>query len=250
MDKGGVDDAPANGLLAALPGASRERLLANTQLVSLSVKDVLYHPGDSITAVYFPLTCVISMMTEMKNGATIEISTVGNEGVHEIPPYLGIDEAVALGITQVSGEARRMSVEYFTQAAKSDERFDTILRRYTHALLMQIARSGGCNSLHSVEERYTRSLLMMHDRTNVDVFAFTQEFLSRMLGVSLARMNIVTKALEKAGRIKNSRNQITVLDGKGLEASSCDCYHQKRICASTGVGVLLAHGVSCSRGVR
>ena len=224
LPKGEVINAPSNGLLAALPGASRERIFAKTQLVSLSVEDILYHPGGPITSVYFPLTCVISMMTEMKNGATIEIATVGNEGVHGIAAYLGIDEAVALGITQVSGEARRMSVEDFKEAAKSDEHFDTILRRYTHALLMQIARSGGCNSLHSVEERYTRWLLMMHDRTNVDVFAFTQEFLSSMLGVSRARVNIVTRALEKAGLIKNSRNQITVLDWKGLETSSCDCY--------------------------
>jgi CRP-like cAMP-binding protein len=224
LPKGEVINAPANGLLAALPGASRERLIAKTQQVSLSVKDILYHPGGPITSVYFPLTCVISMMTEMKNGATIEIATVGNEGVHGIAPYLGIDEAVALGITQISGEARRMSVEDFKQAAKSDERFDTILRRYTHALLMQIALSGGCNSLHSVQERYARWLLMMHDRTNVDVFAFTQEFLSRILGVSRARVNIVTRALEKAGRIKNSRNQITVLDWNMLQASSCDCY--------------------------
>ena len=223
MRIGGVDDESVNGLLSALAGASGERLVAKTQRVSLSVKDILYHPGDPITAVYFPLTCVISMMTEMKNGATVEIATVGNEGVLGIAPYLGIDEAVALGITQVSGEARRMSIEDFKQAAKSDEHFDTILRRYTHALLMQIARSGGCNSLHSVEERYTRWMLMMHDRTN-GWFAFTQEFLSSMLGVSRARVNIVTRALEKAGRIKNSRNQITVLDWKGLEASSCDCY--------------------------
>jgi CRP-like cAMP-binding protein len=224
LRKGGADDSSANGLLAALPAASRERLLAKTQRVSLSAKDILYHPGDPITAVYFPLTCVISMMTEMKNGATLEIATVGKEGVHGIAPFLGIDEAVALGITQVSGEARRMSVKDFKEAAKSDELFDTILRRYTHALLMQIALSGGCNSLHSVQERYARWLLMMHSRMNVDVFAFTQEFLSRMLGVSRARVNIVTGALEKAGRIKNSRNQITVLDWKGLEASSCDCY--------------------------
>jgi CRP-like cAMP-binding protein len=224
LPRGGVVDASANGLLAALPGASRERLFAKTQRVPLSVKDILQHPGDPITAVYFPLTCVISMMIEMKNGATIEIATVGNEGVLGIASYLAIDVAVALGITQVSGEARRMSVEDFKQAAKSDEHFDTILRRYTHAFLTQIARSGGCNSLHSVEERYARWLLMMHDRTNVDVFAFTQEFLSRMLGVSRARVNIVTGALEKAGRIKHSRNQITVLDWKGLEASSCDCY--------------------------
>ena len=224
LPKGGVDDAFVNGLLAALPEASREGLLAKTKLVSLSVKDVLYHPGDPITTVYFPLTCVISMLTEMKNGATIEIATVGKEGMYGIATYLGIDEAVALGVTQVPGEARQMSVRDFKEATKSDELFDTILRRYTHALLMQIARSGGCNSLHSVEERYTRWLLMMHDRTNVNVFAFTQEFLARMLGVSRARVNIVTRALEKAGRIKNSRNQITVLDWKGLEASSCDCF--------------------------
>lgn len=224
MRKSGVDDESVNGLLAALPGARRERLCAKTELVSLSAKDILYHPGDPITAVYFPLTCVISMMTEMKNGATIEIATVGKEGVLGIPAFLGIDVAVDRGITQVSGEARRMSVKDFKEAAKSDELFDIILRRYTHALLMQIALSGGCNSLHSAEERYARWLLMMHGRTNVDVFAFTQEFLSGMLGVSRARVNIVTGALGKAGLIKHSRNQITVLDWKGLEASSCDCY--------------------------
>ena len=213
-----------NSLLAALPNASRERLFAKTQRVSLSVHDILCRGGDAITAVYFPLTCVISMMTEMRNGATIEIATVGNEGVFGVAPYLGIDLSVARGITQVSGEARRISVEDFNQAVKSDDDLDTILGRYTHALLMQIARSGGCNSLHSVEERYARWLLMMHDRTNEDVFAFTQEFLSRMLGVSRARVNIVTEALKKSGCIKPSRNQITVLDWKKLEASSCDCY--------------------------
>ena len=223
LKSGGID-APANGLLAALPRASRERLLANTQLVSLSVKDILYHPGGPITSVYFPLTCAISLMTEMENGATIEIATVGNEGVLGIPAFLGIDVAIARGIAQVSGKALRMSAKDFKESAKNDEFFDAILRRYTHALLMQIALSGGCNSLHSAQERYARWLLMMHSRTNVDVFAFTQEFLSRMLGVSRARVNIVTGALEKAGWIKHSRNQITVLDWKGLEASSCDCY--------------------------
>lgn len=198
--------------------------MAKTQLVPLSVKDVLYHREDTITAVYFPLTCVVSLMMEMKNGETIEIATVGNEGVIGLAAYLGIPEAVALGIIQVSGEALRMSVEDFTRIAKTDEHFETLLHRYMHSLLMQIALSGGCNSFHSAEERYIRWLLMMHERTNLDVFAFTQEFLSRMLGVSRARVNIVTGALEKSGWIKHGRNRITVLDWKGLEASSCDCY--------------------------
>ena len=81
MSKGEVAEPSANGLLAALPKARRERIFAKTELISLSVEDILYYPGDSISSVYFPLTCVISMMTEMKNGATIEIATVGNEGV-------------------------------------------------------------------------------------------------------------------------------------------------------------------------
>jgi CRP-like cAMP-binding protein len=188
------------------------------------VKDVLYHQGDAITAVYFPLTCVVSLMTEMKNGETIEIATVGNEGMIGLAAYWGIPQAVALGITQISGEAVRMTVEDFTRLSKTDEHFETVLLRYTHSLFMQIALSGGCNSLHSAEERYIRWLLMMRDRTNRDVFAFTQEFLSRMLGVSRARVNIVTHALGKAGLIKHGRNRITVVDWKGLESSSCDCY--------------------------
>lgn len=218
------EDLSANRLLAALPRVSRERFVAKTQRVSLSVKDVLYHREDSIVAVYFPLTCVVSLMMEMKNGETIEIATVGNEGVIGLAAYLGIAEAVALGIIQISGEALRMSVEDFKRLAKTDDAFETILHRYLHSLLMQIALSGGCNSFHSVEERYIRWLLMMHERTNMDVFAFTQEFLSRMLGVSRARVNIVTHALVKAGLIEHGRNRITVLDWNGLEASSCECY--------------------------
>lgn len=224
VPKASLDEVVENRLLAALPRAGRERVLSKTHKVILSVEDILCHPGDTITAVYFPLTCVISMMTEMKNGATIEIATVGNEGILGIAAYLGIDVAVSRGITQVSGEALRMNVEDFRRMVESEEHLDTMLRRYTHALLTQIARSGGCNSLHAVEERYARWLLMMHDRTNVDVFAFTQEFMSGMLGVSRARVNIVGGALEKAGLLKHSRKQITVLDWKGLEASSCDCY--------------------------
>jgi CRP-like cAMP-binding protein len=193
-------------LLAALPRASRERLLSKSQRVRLTVKDVVYHPGDSIAAVYFPLTCVVSMMTEMKNGATIEIATVGSEGVLGIAAYLGINVAVSLSITQVSGEALRMSVADFMEAQKSEELLDKLLRRYTHALLTQIARSGGCNSLHSAEERYARWLLMMHDRTNVDVFAFTQEFLSGMLGVSRAKVNIRVRCVRES-RSHSARSQ-------------------------------------------
>jgi CRP-like cAMP-binding protein len=224
LPKTTIEDLSRNRLLAALPRVSRERLVGKMQLTSLAVKDALYHRDDAITSMYFPLTCVVSLMTEMKNGETIEIATVGNEGVIGVSAYLGIAEAVALAIIQVSGDALLMTVDDFRRLAKTDDEFQTILHRYMHSFLMQIALSGGCNSFHSAEERYMRWLLMMHERTNRDVFHFTQEFLSRMLGVSRARVNIVTHALEKAGLIKHGRNRIRVLDWKGLESSCCDCY--------------------------
>jgi CRP-like cAMP-binding protein len=213
-----------NRLWAALSKPSREALISKMERVPLSVGDILYHPGDAIAFVYFPVTCVISMMTEMKNGTTIEIATIGNEGMLGIAAYLGIDVAVSKAIVQVDGEVLRMKAEELKREVKREDRLDILLRRYTHALLTQIARSGGCNSLHSVEERYARWLLMMHDRTNVDVFAFTQEFLSEMLGVSRPRVNIVAGTLEKAGLVKHARKRITVLNWEKLEASSCDCY--------------------------
>ncbi len=224
MRKAKAENPSDNLLLAGLSKVSRERVCAKAQIVTVTVEDMLYYPGDTITAVYFPLSCVISLLTDMEDGSTIEIATIGNEGLLGLAVYLGIDVAVSRGITQVPGQALRLNVDDFTRAAKTEERLDLILRRYTHALLTQIARSGGCNSLHSVEERYARWLLMMHDRTNVDVFAFTQEFLSEMLGVSRARVNVVAGLLEKAGLVTHSRKQITVLDWSGLEASSCDCY--------------------------
>jgi len=217
-------ETAGNRLWAALSKPSREALISKMERVPLSVGDILYHPGDAIAFVYFPVTCVISMMTEMKNGTTIEIATIGNEGMLGIAAYLGIDVAVSKAIVQVDGEVLRMKAEELKREVKKEDRLDTLLRRYTHALLTQIARSGGCNSLHSVEERYARWLLMMHDRTNVDVFAFTQEFLSEMLGVSRPRVNIVAGTLEKAGLVKHARKRITVLNWEKLEASSCDCY--------------------------
>src|SRR5580765_7583450 len=87
VSKGAVVDSSVNGLLAALPETSRERLFAKTQLVSLSAGEILDHPGGPITSVCVPLSCVISMMAEMKKGAAVEIATVRREGLHVMQAF-------------------------------------------------------------------------------------------------------------------------------------------------------------------
>ena len=69
-----------------------------------------------------------------------------------------------------------------------------------------------------------RWLLMSHDRVGADEFPLTQEFLAQMLGVRRPTVTAVAANLQKAGLITYHRGKITVLDRKGLEAASCECY--------------------------
>jgi CRP-like cAMP-binding protein len=99
-----------------------------------------------------------------------------------------------------------------------------LLHRYTQALFTQVSQSAACNSLHSIEERCGRWLLMTHDRVETDEFVLTQEFLAIMLGVRRASVAEVAGKLQQAGLIHYQRGQMRVLDRKGLEATSCECY--------------------------
>jgi DNA-binding GntR family transcriptional regulator len=76
-----------------------------------------------------------------------------------------------------------------------------------------------------MEERCARWLLMTHDRAGGDSFPITQEFLSHMLGVRRATVNVATGMLKKAGFIDDVRGKLTVIiDRAGLGSASCICY--------------------------
>jgi len=90
--------------------------------------------------------------------------------------------------------------------------------------MRQVLQGAACNRLHSMEERCARWLLMTHDRAGEDTFPLTQEFLSNMLGVRRATVNVATGMLKKAGFIRYVRGNITVVDRTGLESASCECY--------------------------
>ncbi len=93
-----------------------------------------------------------------------------------------------------------------------------------YALLRQILYGASCDRMHSMEERCARWLLMTHESRH-RYLRLTQEFLSHMLGVRRATVNVVTGMLKKAGFIRYVRAKLTVVDHKGLESAACECYH-------------------------
>jgi CRP-like cAMP-binding protein len=220
-----VPSIPAkNRLLAALPLEEYELLLPNLETVSLPLKYVLYEPNKPIEHVYFPIHGVVSLVTIMEDGVAVEIATVGNEGMIGLPVFLGSEIIPMKAFSQIPGKGIRIKADVFKDLLNQGSSLHGLLQRYTQALFNQTAQSAACNRLHSIEERCCRWLLMIHDRVDSDEYLLTQEFLSQMLGVRRASVNVVASILQKARLIRYSRGRITILDRLGLETASCECY--------------------------
>jgi CRP-like cAMP-binding protein len=211
-------------LLALLPLAERERLLQNSDRLPIEASQVLFKPNGRISHVYFPLSGMASLVLKTKTGVGVEVGTVGNEGMVGMPLYFGAKSSPTEGIWQVSGEAVRISAKHFKQELERAGDLRFVLQRFSQALLNQISQSVLCNHLHPIEQRLSRWLLMTHDRVGVDEFHLTQEYVAHMLAVRRPSVTVAAGMLQKGGLIQYSRGNLTVVNRRGLEASSCECY--------------------------
>jgi len=221
---GGEPTVRRNRILSALPDEALRRLLPELTTVSLDVGQVLYEPGEPIDHVYFPINAVISVISVLRDGSTVEVATVGNEGMAGIAAFLGAASTPHRSLSQVSGTAARLPVPALRDLTGGTGPLDDRLRHYTQALLNQVAQTAACNRMHSIEERCARWLLMMHDRVQVDRFYLTQHFLAQMLGVRRATVTVAAGRLQQLRLIRYSRGKIVILDRAGLERTSCECY--------------------------
>lgn len=217
-------DPRANRLLAALEQADYDALILAGKVVPLRLRHRVLLQDQPVEAVYFPLTCMFSLLVTREKQARIELATVGNEGVIGASELLQRQDAMALHLVQIPGNAVRISAAAFATLMKTQPSIVAAVQQHFFGLVRQILFSAGCNRIHSMEERCARWLLMTHDRAGKDAFPLTQEFLSHMLGVRRATVNLATGVLKKAGFIRYVRGVVTVIDRKGLESASCRCY--------------------------
>jgi CRP-like cAMP-binding protein len=213
-----------NRLLSLLPRDAYTEITARCETVPLAFKAVLFEPNTPIESVWFPLSGCLSMVAIMDRGQKVEVGTIGFEGMASISLILGVDTVPCQCIVQVAGMALCMSRADFEEQLEAVPEFASVLHRYTQAWADQIGRSAACNAIHTVDERCARWLLMTQDRVSSNVIPLTQEFLAIMLGVRRGSVTLAASSLQRAGLIDYKRGKITVLDRKGLEDASCDCY--------------------------
>jgi|SRR5438093_3779769 len=213
-----------NHILAALPPSDYRRIASRLEAVALRKGQPIHEPDGPISHVYFPRTGVASIVTRMAEGGTIEVATIGNEGMVGLSAYLGNGRSSTEVFAQIPGEAVRMTSRAFRQELRSSATLRDTIRRYAQALLTQIGQSAACNRVHPVGQRCARWLLMSHDRVPGDEFSLTQEFLAEMLGVRRASVTEAAGLLKRRNLIEYRRGRIRVLDRKGLEKAACECY--------------------------
>jgi CRP-like cAMP-binding protein len=216
-------DPHENRILTALPASDRLRLFEAASSVALRMKTVLFEPGEPVDAVYFPVDGVISLVTPFDDGATVEVASVGDEGIVGVPlvPFGGF---AVRAISQGAGSCLRLDAATFLEWTARSRAFQTLVERYTQALFGQIAQAAACNRLHSNDERLARWLLMHEDRVGCAQFTITQDFIGQLLGVRRSTVSVSAGILQRDGAIKYTRGNVTIIDRDLLETASCECY--------------------------
>ena len=213
-----------NLLLASLPGKTYRDLLPGLAPATLAFGDVLYEPEARIRNVYFPIGCLVSLLTVADGRLALEVGMVGREGMVGVALALGVAVSPVRVLVQGGGAALRMSAGRFATALRHSLPLQDGLHRYIHTLMSQISRTAACNRFHVVEARLARWLLMTRDRVGSGDFRMTHEFLGAMLGVRRVGVTEAASALQRRQLIKYSRGRIRILNRAGLEAASCSCY--------------------------
>jgi len=226
---GGTYHEPvANRILAALPEEEYQYLLPYLELVSLRFQQTLYEPNAPMRFGYFPNRGMICLIAVMRNGASVEVGVIGNEGFLGTPILLGVKANPHQALVQIAGNAFRVKAEALATILPRTPMLERMLRRFVQAQAFQLAQSAACNRLHEVVERLARWLLMARDRAGSDVLPLTHEFLAEMLGSRRSTVTVAAGALQRTGLIEYSRGQVKILDRTGLEKSTCECYEISR----------------------
>ena len=213
-----------NQLLASLPPEAADIVEPRLELVDLEAGAMLYQAGTVLRHVHFPVTAVVSLVSPLMDGASAEVAVVGREGVVGVCAFMGGGKALSSAVVQRPGLAWRMTARDIADLARDCEPMMQQLLRYTQALFTSMAQSSACNRHHALAPQLCRWLLQHLDRQSGSELCITQERIAGMLGVRREGVTGAALQLQRAGLITYGRGRIQVLDRRGLEECSCECY--------------------------
>jgi CRP-like cAMP-binding protein len=220
----------SNRFLASLQPGDWALIEPHLQRLELRQGALVQRFGQAIDHVVFPLSGLISITVPLKNGGAVECAVVGREGIVGTAGGMGIRNAINDAIVQIAGSALQVSSAQFHRALGQSAAMRQSAACCDAMLMAQSHQSVACNAVHTAEARMARWLLAIRDRSDVDKFPLTQEFLARMLGVRRTTVTLIAGKLQSCGAIRWRRGRVQILDRSTLEGSACECYARVKQC--------------------
>ncbi|MFH1603100.1 MAG: Crp/Fnr family transcriptional regulator [Pseudomonadota bacterium] len=217
-------DPKQNHLLAALRAEDYARLLPNLEFTPMPIGWTVYEAGVAMDYVYFPTTCIVSLLYVMENGDSAEIAIIGNDGLVGVSVFMGGDSMSSRAVVQNAGECHRIKAELLKKEFERGGSLQQLALRYTQTLIAQMVQTGACNRHHTLEQQLCRWLLLSLDRLRGNDVVMTQKLMANMLGVHRLGVTEATGKLQKDGLISYGSGRVTVLDRPKLEDRVCECY--------------------------
>ncbi len=211
-----------NDLLRNLPPDVTDRL--RLVKVELPAGTELERPGGEIRHLYFIEEGMAGMTAAFLDGSQVEIGVAGFESVVGASALLGTGRSLNRVLMQIGGWGYQLKRAVAAEEFLRHGPFHRLVLRYTQAQFIQSSQTAGCNARHSIQHRLARCLLLCNDRTGGQPLLLSQETMAGMLGTRRTSVSSEAAKLQKQGLILYSRGKVEILDRKGLELKSCECY--------------------------
>lgn len=213
-----------NTLLDQLSAEDYEAVTRHMSDFDFPLGHVFGEPGDDVEFIYFVNHGIISAVSIMANGETVEAYMVGFEGFTGATAWQIPFRTSVRYVGQLAGNARRIEAKKIRELAAERIGLRFVLANYDAGLQVELEQSAPCNALHRTERRFAKWLLRAHDRAESDTLFMTQEFLGNMLGAQRTTVNEAAQSLSTVGAISYARGKVFIKDRAALERSACECY--------------------------
>ena len=214
----------SNKVLLSTPDNEYRLLRPHMKYVDLPGHLSLHEPTESIEFVYFLNRGMVSQVVVTKDGQTVEVGVVGNEGYVGAGLAVGLSRSSIREVVQIAGDGFQMSGSRLERILQSAPRLQMLLGRHTGLQGMQVAKTAACNRLHDIQQRLSRWLLMTQDRVDMGALPITHDFIATMMGTDRSSVSVAASALQKKGIIQYVRGAVNVKNRRELEKSACECY--------------------------
>ena len=204
------------------------RLRPHLEPVAFDHRQILHEAGEKIQHAYFLNGGLASMVVITSDGRSVEIAMVGREGIIGTPLAVGLGREPYRAIMQIPGSGLRIRAEVLEKILPHAPDLQLVTNRYVLMRGLQVAQIAACNRLHEIEQRLARWLLMCQDRVDAKVLPVTHEFIAQMLGTGRPTVSLTAGILQRAGMIENFRGSVKIINRKGLEQATCECYRAMR----------------------